>query len=463
MKKTDHMPDRPSCWRRRAAAAAVGAALLAGCGGGKDDVYSPLPPLPGIACSTLDERAWLDAYFDEWYFWYRQAPNPNPARDMSLGEFFEASLYAGNDPEFPRADRWSYIESTADYDRFFSDGRLLGYGVYLAGLETQADPARPLRVRYVEPLSDAAAQGVQRGDRIVSVNGRTAAEIVAADDYGIFTPSAEGQRLALVLDNGNGQRTVNLRANAFALSPVTGARVLQTPQGRRMGYLHVKDLISQAESGIAAAFADFRAQGVQELAIDLRYNGGGLVSLSRTLASYVSAGRTRSQTFARLRFNDKLARDHDESFRFDNPPAALGLSRVYVLAGPRTCSAAELVINGLKPFVDVVVVGATSCGKPVGFQPVSRCDSTFNVVNFESVNAAGQGRYWDGLSPSCPVAEDFGKPLGSADEPLLAAAQGHADGGGCPAASASDTVLRRALRPGAARGEPAERQGMWAR
>jgi C-terminal processing protease CtpA/Prc len=454
--------DRKRFWRRRAAAAALGAALLGGCGG-DDRVDSPLPPLPGIACSTPDERAWLDAYFDEWYFWVRQAPNPNPARDMSLDEFFRASLYTGNDPEFPAADRWSYIEPTADFDRFFSDGRTLGYGVYLAGLETNGDPARPLRVRYVEPLSDAAAQGVQRGDRIVSVDGRAAAEIVAADDYGVFTPGAEGQRLALVLDNGNGTRTVSLRADAFALSPVTGARVLQTPQGRRMGYLHVKDMISQAESGITAAFAGFKAQGVQELAIDLRYNGGGLVSLSRTLASHVAAARTRDRTYARLLFNDKLARDHDESFRFDNPSAALGLSRVYVLAGPRTCSAAELVINGLRPFVDVVVVGAASCGKPVGFQPVSRCDSTFNVVNFESVNAAGQGRYWDGFSPTCPVAEDFGKPLGSADEPLLAAARTHADGGGCPAVSAADTALRRALRPGAARGEPAERQGMWGR
>lgn len=447
---------------QRAAMAFIGAALLAGCGGG-DEVDSPLPPLPGIACSTLDERAWLDAYFDEWYFWVRQAPNPNPARDMSLDEFFRASLYTGNDPQFPAADRWSDIEPTADFDRFFADGRMLGYGVYLAGLETNGDPARPLRVRYVEPLSDAAAQGVQRGDRIVSADGRAAAEIVAAGDYGVFTPSAEGQRLALVLDNGSGARTVNLRANAFALSPVTGARVLTTPQGRRMGYLHVKDMISQAESGIGTAFAAFRAQGVQELALDLRYNGGGLVSLSRTLASHVAAARTRDQTYARLLFNDKLDREHNESFRFENPSAALALTRVYVLAGPRTCSAAELVINGLKPFVDVVVVGAASCGKPVGFQPVSRCDSTFSVVNFESVNAAGQGRYWDGLSPTCPVAEDFGKALGSADEPLLAAAQAHADGGGCPAPSVQGTTLRRALRPGGVRDEPAERQGMWLR
>ena len=448
-------------WRGARRAVALVAALLAGCGGG-GDVSSPLPPLPGLTCSTLDERLWLDAYFDEWYFWYRQAPNPNPARDMTLAEFFNESLYTGTDPAFPR-DRWSFIEPTADFDRFFSDGRLLGYGVYLAGLETQANPARPLRVRYVEPQSDAAARGVQRGDEIVSVNGRAASQIVAADDYSIFTPGTEGQTLDLVLRNGSSQRTVSLRASAFALTPVTLARVLQTPQGKRMGYLHVKDMISQAEPGLSAAFADFKAQGVQELVIDLRYNGGGLVSLAGTLSSYVSAGRTRSQPFARLLFNDRRASAENETFRFGNPSAGLDLSRVYVLAGPRTCSASELVINGLRPFVDVVVVGDTTCGKPVGFQPVSRCNTTFSVVNFESVNASNQGRYFNGIAAGCAVTEDFGKALGSTDEPLLATARQHADSGSCPA-QASSPVQRRALRAGLrAGGEPGERQGMWGR
>ena len=96
------------------------------------------------------------------------------------------------------------------------------------------------------------------------------------------------------------------------------------------------------------------------------------------------------------------------------------------------------MVNALKPFVDVVQVGDTSCGKPVGFVPVDDgCGETYSVVNFEAVNANNQGRYFNGLDPQCSVAEDFSKALGAPDEPLLAAAGNHADGIACPVAAAS--------------------------
>ncbi|MCC7151301.1 MAG: peptidase S41, partial [Rubrivivax sp.] len=411
---------------------------------------------------TLDERLWLDEYFDAWYFWTKLAPDPDPWRDRSLSEYFEASLYTGGDARFPR-DRWSYMESSSDFDRFFGEGRTLGYGVYLAGIETQGDPTRPLRVRWVAPHSEAALQGVQRGDEIVMVDGRAAAQLVAADDYGVFTPDREGRTLALVLRRGGTERSLTLRATVYALEPVTLTRVLSSMQGRRMGYLHVKDMIAQGEKALDDAFASLRAAGISELAIDLRYNGGGLVSTARRLASYVSGDRTRDQVFARLLYNDRRASAENEALRFERRDRALALSRVYVLAGPRTCSASELVVNGLRPFVEVVTVGAASCGKPVGFRPVSRCDTTFSVVNFEGVNALDQGRYFDGIAATCPVEEDFSVPLGEASEPLLATALAHADSGRCTAAGAGQRRPQQARGPGHRGGEPPERQGMWMR
>ncbi len=445
--------------RRAVLALALAAALLAGCGGGGGD-DGLLPPVPGVTCSTLDERLWLDARFDDWYFWYRQAPNPNPTRDFALGEFFQASLYTGSDPAFP-ADRWSHFEPSADFDRFFSQGRQLGYGLFLAGLEVAGQSGQPLRVRYVAPGSEADRLGIQRGDEVLSADGRTAAELIASNDYAVFTPAREGQTLALVLRRAGVAQTLSVRATAYALQPAHLAQVLQTPQGRRLGYLLVKDMVSQAEDPLASAFATFKAQGVQDLVIDLRYNGGGLVSLSRTLASYVAAPRTRDQTYTRLLFNDKRDRDHNETFRFNNPSASLNLSRVYVLTGPRTCSASELVINGLRPYVDVVTVGTATCGKPVGFEPVSRCDSTFSIVNFEAVNASGQGRYWNGIEPRCAVADDLDHPLGNSAEALLATAANHADGRSCSVVPTA--TLRRPLRGGRFVDEPSERQGMWNR
>jgi hypothetical protein len=440
-----------------AATAALVASLLTGCGGGAD-----LPYLPGVTCSTAEERVWLADYFDDWYFWYRLAPDPSPLTDRSLAAFFQAKLYTGSDARFPR-DRWSRMESSADFDRFFGDGQTLGYGLFLAGIEVAGQPDRPLRVRYVEARSDAAAQGVRRGDEIVSANGRSAAQLIAADDFGAFMPAEAGQTLALVLRRDGVERSLSLRASVYDLTPVNGVNVVQTAQGRRMGHLVVKDMISQAEGPLEAAFADFKAAGVQELVIDLRYNGGGRVSTALWLASLVSGARAEGQTFTRLLYNDRQASRNDESYRLRNPSAALGLTRVYVLAGPRTCSASELVMNGLRPFVDVVVIGDTSCGKPVGFVPVSRCGTTFSVVNFEAVNARDQGRYFDGIAATCPVADDLSMPLGEPGEALLDAARQHADSGRCPSPSLA-AERRRSLQATLRRGggEPAERQGLWA-
>ncbi|MDZ7812525.1 MAG: hypothetical protein U5L74_05170 [Ideonella sp.] len=111
--------------------------------------------------------------------------------------------------------------------------------------------------------------------------------------------------------------------------------------------------------------------------------------------------------------------------------------------------------------MSVVTIGDTTCGKPVGFLPqADGCGTTFSVVNFESVNARNEGRYFNGFAATCSVAEDFTKPLGSVSEPLLVAAANHADGLGCPVAhdraqpqSASSKLLK------SWQGEPGDRFG----
>lgn len=447
------MTHRHDPFRRALRTLAVAAVpvLLAACGGGDSDA-------PSYSCSLSGEKSWLRDYFGESYFWYQLSPSPSPAGYDTLDSYFQALLYGGG-AEFP-ADRYSYYESTESFNRFFGDGRTLGYGLFVAGVEVEDRPDLPLRVRYIEPQSDAAAKGLLRGDEIVSVNGRPASELIAANDYAALSPQDAGDTLALVVRNADGDRSLTLTATEFALTPVAGSSIVTSPLGRRMGYVMVKDMIDQARSPLDTAFAQFKSQGVADVVLDLRYNGGGLVSVGRTLASYVSAGRTAGQEYVRLLYNDRLAADYNETYRFDDPAAALGLSRVYVLSGPRTCSASEQVINALRPFVEVIAIGDTTCGKPVGFLPTPNCGNTYSVVNFESANADNEGRYFDGFAPSCSVADDLDHALGSPNEGLLAAARQHADTGACPVASqrAQPMMLRR---PGGRTTEPGDRQGMY--
>jgi carboxyl-terminal processing protease len=430
---------RVARWSRPAMAVAAAVALLGGCGGGGGD---PGDPIVSLTCQPNSRKAALRDYFDDWYFWYAISPRPDPWGGASLDEYFKSLLFTGN-ATFP-ADRWSYYENTESFNRFYGDGQSLGYGVAVAGVEVTGRPDLPLYVRHVEPQSPAGLAGVARGDQVLALNGRPVGELIAANDFGVLTADRSGQTLALLLQGASGQRTVTLAAAVYRLSPVPRSAVVNTPGGQPVGYLMVKDMITQALTPATEAFSRFRAAGVRELVVDLRYNGGGLVSVGRDLASLVAGVRAVGATYTSLLYNNRQAAQWNTSYSFTRPADALGLARVYLLVGPRTCSASEQLANGLRPYVDVVMVGDTTCGKPVGFLPKEdTCGTTYNVVNFESVNARNEGRYFDGLQPTCAVAEDWHQPLGAPAEPLLAAALAHADGQGCtgPAAGARTRPL----------------------
>ncbi len=464
--------------------------LLSACGGGGGDAISGGCPSAAASSNTADRQDWLRCYFDQNYLWYQLSPNPSPGGSNTVGAYFKALLYGGGDAipggsgaVWP-ADRYSGFQSTESFNRFFADGRTLGYGVAVNGLEAVAafkatGATQRLFVRYIEPQSPAArsltlAGGVQRGDEIVAVNNTPVATLIAADDFSALTPNAAGDSLRLDVRRGAGATVaVVLSAAEFALTPVQSGEVVQSQGGRRIGYVFVKDMISQVGSPLATTMTSFRNQGIDELVLDLRYNGGGLVSMGGTVASYASGSPHGRKVYTRLLYNDKQS-GNNQTFAFSNPGAWAGFSRVYVLTGERTCSASEQVINGLRGVgVNVVAIGDITCGKPVGFLPDDDgWGTTYSIVNFEGVNARNEGRYFDGLTPTCAVAEDFSQPIGDTGEgdligdPLLVAAAFHADTNSCPVALTRESPSARASNPARARyngADGGERSGMSAR
>ena len=426
------------------------ALLAAACGGGGDDSGTTASVQE---CSVTGQKAWLRNYMSDWYLWSGVSPNPDPA-GYSLAGYFDTLLYPG-DGTVP-ADKWSYFEPAASHELFFTEGRTLGYGLFVNGLEGTL----PLKVRYVEPRSPAAAAGLVRGDVILEVNGRSAADLVSRQDYSVFGAAAEGEVLTLEVSHDSATRSVALVSSVYDLTPVSSTQVLALPSGTKVGYLVLKDFITQAEAPLAEAFAQFRAAGATALILDLRYNGGGRVSTAQVLASLVSGASNAGHVFTELRFS---ARHATSNMAFDlNSAPGPAFDRVVVLTGPRTCSASELLVNGLRPYAEVVTMGATTCGKPFGFIPTPYCSYSYSAVNFEAVNARGEGRYYDGLSPTCAVADDFTGSLGNADEPLTAAALSYLATGTCPASaqrmqplSAAHRRVQQMIQ------EPGHRSGMW--
>jgi hypothetical protein len=260
-------------------------------------------------------------------------------------------------------------------------------------------------------------------------------------------------------------RTVTLQSQNVTSLPVQNVKTIVTATGR-VGYLQFNDHLATAEDALVTAIDTLRQSPIDDLVIDMRYNGGGLLGVASELAYMIAgAAQTAGRTFEQLQFNAKHTSIDpvtgasltplpfaSTTIGYSRPAGlplpTLNLARVFVLTGPSTCSASESVINSLRGVnVQVIQIGSATCGKPYGFYPADNCGTTYFTIQFRGVNAAGFGDYPDGFAPNnapaaggtrvpgCSVADDFGHALGDSAEARLAAALGYRLGGSCPAPS----------------------------
>ena len=330
-----------------------------------------------------------------------------------------------------------------------------GYGFEVAIV--QSTPPREVRVALTEPNTPAAAAAIARGARILFVDGvdLVTSNSVADLNAALF-PTGAGQAHSFRIQDLDGTvRTVTLTSAQITNTPVQNVRTLATGSGK-VGYLLFNDHVATSEKLLVDAINQFKADGVTDLVLDIRYNGGGTLAIASELA-YMVAGATATsgKVFERLQFNRKNPfglSEADASTPFQSTGVGLsvsdglalpqlGLSRVTVLTGPDTCSASESIINGLRGVnVQVNVIGTTTCGKPYGFIPQDNCGTTYFAIQFKGVNNLGDGDYADGIAPTCTVGDDFGHALGDPAEARLAAALTFRDTGKCPAATVATTL-----------------------
>ncbi len=425
---------------------ALTGALLTGCGGGTDSPAGdpkattslPTPtqlasgyPADPASCDAPGQRAWLRDYMNDQYFWADQQRAPDAAAS-TLPQYFASLLYAP-------VDRYSFAQSTTEFMQFFGDGQLTGYGYSLAW----ADAAQTvLKVRAVEPLSPIGLAGLRRGDTIVTIDGYSPVQIVGGLPARVSVAGVA--RKFEVIDGSGMARAFNVNSAAYPLSPVLEVRVMDAPNGARVGYMAYQEFISSGADALGAAFERFKTEGISELVLDLRYNGGGSTTQARNLASLIAGPALDGKVFADFRFNAKNTdRNFTQTFsayfaakasQQDSTPLD-NLSRVFVITSAATASASELLINGLRPFKPVITIGSTSFGKPYGFLPRDACGLTYNAVNFITANAVGFSDYGTGFAPTCAVADDLARQLGDPAEQRTAAALTYIATGACPAAA----------------------------
>ena len=436
---------------------------------------------PDMQGSFEDEGHWLRSWSNDTYLWYDEIQDRDPGLYASsaagVTEYFDLLKTEATTPSGNPKDRFHFTSDTAEYVARMQQGITFGYGAAYKLISSSAP--RELVVVLVNENSPAADAGLQRGARIVTVDG---VDLINGSDTdtlnaGLWPNQINEDHNFEVLDPGaTERRKIAMTSAQIDSDAVPETRIIDTDSGK-VGYLLFTDHILTAEQKLVDAVTQMRNANVTDLVLDLRYNQGGFLYLANQMSYMIAGSGVSGQTFSSLQFNQKnpgvnpvtggaVSADAFLTTTTENatpagaalPTLELPQPRVFVLTTSSTCSASEAIINGLRGVdVEVIQFGSTTCGKPYGFYPQDNCGTTYFTTQFRSINADGFGDYPDGFSPAnstestvgvtlsgCQTVDDY-TPLGEPTEPMLAAALAYRENGGVCSEPSSQSSSRGVL------------------
>jgi C-terminal processing protease CtpA/Prc len=406
------------------------------------------PPTSSTDCSLRARQLWAAQQLNEWYLFPETLPQSlDPAPYASVQDYLDALTATARSQGKDRF--FTYVDSIAEENAFFNSGQTAAFGIRL---KTDT-AARRLFVADAYEGAPAILAGFDRGTEILAIgtspsNLVPVADLIARGGSALndaFGPSSAGTSRSFRIVEGQGERVVTATKADFNIPPISsryGVQVL-TDGGRRVGYVNLRTFISTADPALRQAFSTFRAQGIREVIIDFRYNGGGLVDIAELMGDLMGEGRLSGDVYSTTNYRPSKAQ-FDETRRFQRQPESIAPLKLAFIATGDTASASELVINSMEPWArgEVTLVGANSFGKPVGqiARDRSACDDRLRVVAFATRNADGRGDYYNGLASTvgrtCAAADEVSRPMGDPDEPSTRAALDALAGRSCSPISA---------------------------
>jgi C-terminal processing protease CtpA/Prc len=362
---------------------------------------------------TTDElaRDYLYAAMNQYYLWYKLMPVVVDTAYKDPYTLLDAMRYK-------TLDRWSFVQT---YDEYLatSTGSFVGHGISM-GLDSLTQTVRIAQIYTRSPLY---SKGVRRGWIVKKLNGTDLAPVFIAKDAvtynSLIGTSTAGITNTFLFQTPEGKdSTIVSTKAAFTLNTVILADTLHLKTGIT-GHLVFDEFIPPSNADLQTAFAYFSLNNINNLIVDLRYNGGGDLSVLQNMASYVAGAAKFNTTFLTLTYNDKNTQ-YNVSYPFKTVSYPLTISKLIVITTQGTASASEDFINGLKPVLDVTTIGATTNGKPVGMNGILyKTDYAFFPITFNVVNSAGEGDFYKGFAPAKFVIDDITHDWNNRNEACL--------------------------------------------
>jgi len=438
--------------------------VATGCGGGGggSTASAPAPVAPVVDnCAAPGQKDFVKQVADAWYLWYRELASVDSDDYATANEYLAALTNPlvddGRDPGY------SYVTTKAEDEAALSSGAYVGFGFrydVLAGNRffladvLQGSPADDAGLaRGVEVLA------IDMGEGFETINELAEREATLEEIFGPIEVDVE--RLFRVLQSGSERDVVLVKRELTTPPLAVDPLLIERPGLSPVGYLNLRQFISTAEEPLNEAMATFADAGVTDLVVDFRYNGGGLLTVSEQVLNLLGGRIAEGRESFRISHNDKNTTE-DETWIFSPLENSLEPLRIAFVTTEYTASASELVINGLAPEVELVLVGRDTRGKAVGQYAFDQegCDTRLRLVAFELVNGQGQGGYYNGLASTgrftlCAAGDDVTRAFGDPGESSLDAALSWLNAGQCPA-NTSVSASRRAVesKPWALRDAP---------
>jgi C-terminal processing protease CtpA/Prc len=355
---------------------------------------------PATTAETVDQlaRDYLYDAMNQYYFWYNLMPAVVKTDYKDPYTLLDAMMYK-------TLDRWSFVQTYEEY-LAMSQGDFVGHGISL-GL----DPNNQVRIVQIYNNSPLYSLGVRRGWIVKQLNGTDLAPIFLANDATAYNnligASTAGITNTFLFQTPQGKdSTIVSTKAAFTLNTVLLADTLHLKSGIT-GHLVFDQFIQPSNDELLTAFTYFSQNNITDLIVDLRYNGGGDISVLTNMASYLAGTAKLNTPFLQLTFNDKNT-SYNTTYNFNSVAFPLSITKLIIITTRETASASEDFINGLKPILDVHTLGDTTNGKPVGMIGIPYQTSyMFWPITFSLVNSAGQGGFYKGFAPDKYVPDDF--------------------------------------------------------
>ncbi|MBX7459786.1 peptidase S41 [Qipengyuania sp. YG19] len=430
-------------------------------------------------CSLSARQDWALSVLQEWYLFPDLLDaSVTKANYNNLQSYIDALVANARAEGKDRG--FTYITSIQEENDLINSGSNAGFGIRLIyDIDNN-------RVFVAEAFENAPAfpQGFDRGTEILQIDGQSVSTLMSmggpqavSDALG---PSDPGVTRSFVIRDVSGvEKSVSVTKTEFSLDPVSdryGVKILDDGAGGRVGYVNLRTFIIQdAGPQLREAFDRFRDQGITNVILDLRYNGGGLVSVAELLGDLMADG-LEGQVFSQTKLRSSKSAEESTAL-FQDQPEQIRAMKLAVIARGGTASASELVTNSMIPYLgdNIALVGTDTFGKPVGQFAFDRsaCDDRLRAVTFKTVNADGQGEYFNGLASvmpnTCRANDGIFNQLGDPQEASVSVALDFIAGRTCTpiGVAAKNEILkaedapRQFLQPAAPNAAQRENPGLY--